>query len=123
MRELTKQEARRALEEEQMGDVKNYTGDKAELFKKREEEIEKARELVIYCPVELSGEVKQKVAKRARELFGEDLFFDFRTDAGLIGGAALAFGGEYRDYSLRAGFEEKREELAAMYREFLRGSS
>lgn len=94
-------------------------GQQAESFAKKAKAIDKARELVIYTAQELTPEQVKMVGTKARELFGQDLFFDFRVDPSLLAGASLAFDGEYRDYSLKGVFEKKKEEIHQIYKKIL----
>lgn len=81
--------------------------------------LEKVPELVVYTAVELRPEVQQKLGKKAREIFDTDFFIDFKVDPDLLGGAALAWQGQYNDYSLRAQFEEKEAEVKALWQKKL----
>lgn len=75
----------------------------------------KSPALVVFVPKELPKEVKERLAKTAREIFAQELVVEFRVDPDLLGGAALAWQGYYKDYSLRARFAEKSQELEKIY--------
>lgn len=104
-----------------LGEVKKDDVDK--VFKLAEKEINSCPELIVYLAFEPSSEMVEKIGRMARKLFkglaAAGLFLDFKLDSGIIGGAAISFGGVYRDYSLRAKFEEKKEELREIYRKRL----
>lgn len=74
-------------------------------------------ELTIFVAGELSDEESGEVIKRARELLGEGVVVNFKIDPGLLGGAALASKGRYKDYSLQARLEENKSEISKIYYE------
>lgn len=84
-----------------------------------EKEIKKVRELVIFSAIELPDDIIDNLGRKARALFGKDLFIEVKVDTGLIGGAALVWKGRYRDYSLKAKFEEKKDILEGIYDQFI----
>lgn len=88
-------------------------------FDQEKKEIEKIRELVICSAFPLSVETTENLCRKARKLFGQELFIDVKVDPGLIGGAALVWKGRYRDYSLKAKFEEKKDILTGIYDQFI----
>lgn len=90
-----------------------------EEFKRAAEEIESRPELTIYLTFEPSDEEISVIGKEARALFGQNLFLTFKLDTALLGGAALAYGGIYKDYSLAAKFSEKEEELRNLWQKRL----
>lgn len=109
-----------ALSEEEKEILKGL--DKTNLgdsFGAAEKELDKLPELIIYTALSLPGTEREKLGKKARELFGEELFLDFRVDEKLIGGAALAFDGQYKDYSIQARLAEKQEEIRSIYHQLL----
>lgn len=85
------------------------------VFSQAEKELEGTESLVIYTAIDLPEEVAVRVGKRARELFGPEIILDFKVDAQILGGAALSWHGQYKDYSLRTRFEEKKEEVEKIY--------
>lgn len=115
MNTFTKKDARKALEDEQLKNSANFVGKKADKYQEEERKIEKSREIVIYTAQEMGEETRELIGIKARELFGLGFYFDFRTDSSLIAGAALAFNGQYKDYSLRQKFEEQKEEIHKIY--------
>lgn len=96
----------------------NFTREKA-LAVLNDKEIEKVRELVICSAFPLSTETTENLCRKARKLFNQELFIDVKVDPGLIGGAALVWKGRYRDYSLKAKFEEKQDILTGIYDQFI----
>ncbi|MBI4099798.1 hypothetical protein HY440_02215 [Candidatus Microgenomates bacterium] len=73
-------------------------------FEKAKEELATVPELVVYVPAELPEVAVGRLGRKARTLFGEALFINFKVDATLIGGAALAWRGQYKDYSIKSKF-------------------
>ncbi len=127
---FTAQEARARLEEmkegqekEFFGEKKSDPGDAMKEFAIAGEEIDKVPELVVYVAAALPFETQQRLGKKAREVFGRDLFLDFKVDPSLWAGAALAWQGQYRDYSLKMRFENKKDELDRIYEQFIEGQT
>lgn len=87
-------------------------------FEKDKIEIEKIPELVIFSAFPVTDEIFVDLGRKARSLFGKNLFIDLKVDVGLIGGAALVWKGQYKDYSLKAKFEEQKEILKGVYEQF-----
>lgn len=116
---FTKREAIKALQDEQMANPENYLGEKALDYLGRQKEIEEAGELVIYTANQLTPDQLAVVGKKARELFGEELFLDCRVDTSLIAGAAVSIGGQYRDYSLKMKLAEAKGKIREIYKDLL----
>lgn len=104
-------------QERLLGDVDKDSLDK--VFGQVKEEIEGSETLVVYLAGELGQKETRVIGEKAREIFEKDLFLEFKVDPELLGGAALAWKGQYRDYSLKVRLEEKKEELAEVYRKYL----
>src|SRR5574340_853235 len=123
---FTRQEALARLEElkeesekEFFGEKKSDPGEAIEVFNKASEDLSKVPELVVYVSLALPLESRGQLGKKAREILGQRFFLDFKVDPDLWGGAALAWQGQYRDYSLKRRFEEKKEQLGEIYNRFL----
>ncbi len=67
-------------------------------------------ELVIFVAGELP---EREILRIKKKLPG--IKVRFKVDPSLIGGAALAWNGQYKDYSLKARFEEHKKELQQIY--------
>lgn len=76
------------------------------------------RELVIFVP----HEPPDTEIYRIKEKLGKEIKLRFKIDPTLIGGAALAYNGRYKDYSLKARFQEKDNQLKEIYELSLRGT-
>ena len=68
-------------------------------------------ELVIFVACELP----EKEISRIKEKLGKDVKVRFKVDPSLIGGAALVWNGQYKDYSLKARLEEHKKEIHKIY--------
>jgi len=104
-------------ENDLLGGIDKESSDK--FFSQAEKELEEMEAIVIYVALEPSDILISEIGKKARTLFGEGTLLEFKTDRSLIGGAALAWKGQYKDYSLRARFEEKKEEIQKIYKKYL----
>lgn len=86
-----------------------------DIFARVQKEVEDTSELTLYLNFVPTDEVKNDVGRRARKLFGPATLLDFRVDPGLIAGAALAFGGVYKDYSVRSKLEKYDKEIREIF--------
>lgn len=92
-----------------------------EIFSGLEKEIETLKILNLYLPFEPDELTLSQIGQTARKTFNlSALLLDIKVDPNLIAGSALAWKGVYRDYSLRAKLEEKRQELSEEFRRFSR---
>ena len=90
-----------------------------DIYSPAKKTVEAVKELTVYVAEELDGGQVARLGKKARELFGEEIFLEFKVDPTLTGGAALVWNGIYKDYSVRARFEEKKGELRELYLKYL----
>lgn len=110
---------------------REWTGEEAQLlsgidkdnleavFAEAEKELAGTESLIIYVALDLPEVAVAQIGAKARELFGSETMLEFRIEPALLGGAALAWKGQYQDYSLRAKFEEKKEGIAKIYTNYL----
>lgn len=68
-------------------------------------------ELVIFTPCEIS----QKLLAKIKEKIEIGVKIRVKIDPSLIGGAAFAWKGQYKDYSLKARLEQHEEEIKKIY--------
>lgn len=77
--------------------------------------------LTMYLPIEATDNVCLLVGSYARKTFtNSQIILDTKYDPVLIAGCALVWKGVYRDYSLRAKIESKKEEILGNFKQFLR---
>lgn len=88
-------------------------------FELAQKEIQTVPELVIFSAFPVTDEIFADLARKSRQLFGKNLFIDLKVDPALLGGAALVWKGQYKDYSLKAKFEEQKEVLKGVYEQFI----
>lgn len=101
--------------------LEKFTKDNlSEIFADMEEKINKLQTLVIFLPFETNDEVIQLIGAKARSTFTNQLLLDIKFDPNLIAGCAFSFRGIYKDYSLRARIEDKKETILASFKQFLR---
>lgn len=86
-----------------------------------EREISQLPTITIYLPFTSSENISLQIGSYARKAYSNTkLLLEIRYDPSLIAGAALSWRGMYRDYSLRAKIEEKKEELLAGFKKYLK---
>ncbi|OGE27583.1 hypothetical protein A2867_03685 [Candidatus Daviesbacteria bacterium RIFCSPHIGHO2_01_FULL_40_11] len=77
--------------------------------------------LTMHLAFELNDTTLSQIGAFTRKTFDSpSLLLDIKVDPNLIAGTALSWKGVYRDYSLRAKLEQKRQELLEEFRKFLR---
>ena len=76
-----------------------------------EKEINNIKPLTIYLAFEIPDEETETLGTYLRREIKPDLVFDVKLDPSLIGGCALSWKGIYKDYSLRASIQAKREQI------------
>lgn len=97
-------------------DKNNITQNIAELEKK----ISQLQLLTVYLPFEVNDEAVKLIGGMARKLFNPKLFLDIKYDPTLLAGCALSWKGIYKDYSLKKKIEERKTEILAGFKTFLR---
>src|SRR5574337_127534 len=91
-----------------------------QLLDELEKGIEKLTVLTVYLPIETTDNVSLQIGSYARKTFqNPNLLLDTKLDPTLIGGPAFSWKGVYKDYSVRAGIEAKKEEILQNFKKFL----
>ena len=92
-----------------------------QVFTDVEEESEKLPFLSVFIPIDLPADEIDRLARSIREDYGKNsLILDLRIDPLLIAGCALAWGGVYRDYSIRQSIQNRKDEIIASFRKYIR---
>lgn len=92
-----------------------------EIFSALEKTIANFKILTMYLTFEPDEATLQQLGTAARTAFNiPSLLLDIKINPNLIAGTALSWKGIYRDYSLKAKLEEKKQELSEEFRRFLR---
>lgn len=73
-----------------------------EAFQKAEKEIREIEPLVIFLPFDLPEEKIPQLGALVRQNFGPKFLMEIKYDPSLIAGAALAWKGIYKDYSVKS---------------------
>lgn len=97
-------------------DKNNITQSIAELEKK----MSQLQPLTVYLPFEANEEAIKLIGGMARKLFNPKLFLDIKYDPMLLAGCALSWKGIYKDYSLKKRIDERKIEILAGFKTFLR---
>jgi len=90
------------------------------IFSELEEADKKLAVVTIYLTFEPDDEATKAIGTAARKTFGKTLLLDIKYDPKLIAGCALVWKGVYKDYSLRAKIEERKEQILQHFKKFLR---
>lgn len=88
------------------------------VFKEIENNIIKLPNLTIFLPFSWDDLVVQELGSFVRKQFGSLLILEVKYDPKLIAGCALVWKGIYKDYSLKAKIEEKKDEILANFKKF-----
>lgn len=91
------------------------------IFENLEELVLNLNPLTIYLTFEPDDITLAQIAAYARKTFGNsNLLLDIKFDPKLIAGCSLVWKGVLKDYSLKVRIEEKKEEILANFKQFLR---
>lgn len=82
--------------------------------------ISKIEMLTLYLPFETEDEVLKQIGVKSRELFGQNFLLDIKYNPQLIAGCALSWKGLYKDYSVHAKINERRQLIAQNFKRFIR---
>lgn len=91
-----------------------------EVFKSMEQAIAKLPTLTIYLTFEADDQSLAQIGIFARKAYLPSLLLDIKYDPNLIAGCSLVWKGVYKDYSLRAKIEEKKQEILTGFKKYLR---
>lgn len=92
----------------------------SEIFSEIEEKISRFKILTMYLPFDADEFTLSRIGEFARKNFNSLLVLDMKFDPNLIAGCALSWGGIYKDYSLRAQIDQRKEEILESFKKFLR---
>lgn len=91
-----------------------------ENLKTIEQEIESLEPLVIYLTFDMPEAEINRLGVWLRENIKTNLVFDIKIDPALIAGAAFSWRGRYKDYSLKASIEDKKERIVKNIKSYIR---
>ena len=92
----------------------------SDTFAALEEKAQNIHSLIIFVPVLLPDTEIDTLGEKIRIDYGNNFVIDIRLDPGLIGGAALAWGGIYKDYSIKERIKEKKESIIETFQKYIR---
>lgn len=81
-----------------------------EILQKLEQDVQQIETVKLFVAAELPQSGILKIGRWLGQNY-PGFLFDIKIDPDLIGGAALSYKGIYKDYSLKARIEERKEEL------------
>lgn len=76
--------------------------------------------LTLYIPADLPDEEIDKLGLHIRNLIGKTILIDIKLNPSLLAGCALVWNGIYKDFSIKEAIDQKKEEILAQFRGFLR---
>lgn len=91
-----------------------------QIFTDFDNAVKKFNTLTMYLTFEPDDATLTQIGTYVRNNFKQNLLLDIKLDPNLIAGTALSWKGNYKDYSLRAKIGEKRGEMFAEFKKFLR---
>lgn len=80
-------------------------------IKEAEEELTTYSTLTVYLPIELSPSCLQDLSGFLRKKFKTHFLLEIKFDPSLIAGAALAWNGVYKDYSLKEKLQNSHKQI------------
>lgn len=92
-----------------------------DVFEDLEKRVNSMPVLIIYLTFEPDEVILAQIGEMARKTFSQlNLLLDIKYDPRLLAGAALSWKGVYRDYSLRARIEERKQVILESFKKFMR---
>jgi len=82
-----------------------------EKLEQLDQQLKKLQPITIYIPFDLPEEEVNNLGKWVRTNFGSSTIIEIKFDGNLIGGSAISWKGNYRDFSLRAMLEQSQTEI------------
>lgn len=82
--------------------------------------LSKLQMLTVYLPFEANDDALKDIGTKSRQLFGEQFLLDIKYNPELIAGCALSWKGIYKDYSLHARIEERKQVIGESFKKFIR---
>lgn len=90
------------------------------IFDSLEQQLGKLNPLTIYLTFEPDEITLTEIGNYGRNLWGNYLILDIKINRELIAGCALVWKGIYKDYSLRAQIEAKKDQILESFKKYLR---
>lgn len=91
-----------------------------QLLEELTRETQKITPLVLYLAFEADESTAAQICSFARQTFQKpDLILDIKVNPLLIAGCSLSWKGIYKDYSLKAKIDERKEDLMVSFKKFL----
>lgn len=102
-------------------DLRGVTKDNlSETLHQLEEQAKNVEPLILFLPLLPPHNEVQALGERVRKDFGNRLLVELRLEPLLIAGAAVAYKGIYKDYSLRQSLKENHDTLVAGFKKYMR---
>ena len=91
------------------------------IFDDLNKQIDNIPVLTVYMAIPSSDNVNLQIGAYVRKAFGNpNLVIDSKYDPNLIAGAAVAWKGMYRDYSLRSTIDARKEDILGSFKKYLK---
>ena len=85
-----------------------------------QQKLSQSPTLILNIAFSADDQSLSQIGEFVRKNFKSFTILDIKYNPGLISGCALVWKGIYKDYSLKAGIEAKKEEVFAEFKKFLR---
>ena len=90
----------------------------APIMTKLEEKVTNLTPIVIFLPILLPPDEIDNLGRGLRRVYGKGVFMELRLDPLLIAGAALAWKGVYKDYSLRQKIRDNQDAIVKSFAKY-----
>lgn len=88
-------------------------------FEDLENSIKNIQTLTIYLPISLPLENIVEIGKYLKESYGPNFLIDLKYDPTLVAGAALAWKGIYKDYSIKQKLQGNHEQILNLIKDMM----
>lgn len=85
-----------------------------------EDEAKKLPLVTLYLAFEPNDEAVRLIGEFLRNQFSASIIFEYKINPALIGGAALAWKGVYKDYSVKELINQKQSEILMSFKTYLK---
>lgn len=90
-----------------------------QIFTDMEKTILELKYLIIYLTFEINEQEIEKLGNYLRQSYGQNFLYETSFDPDLIGGCALSWNGNYKDYSLRSKINDNKQTVLESLRKVL----
>ena len=89
-------------------------------FADLEKQVSQLKVIIVYLTFEPDEFSLREIGTKVRTLFSDIPLLDIKFDPNLIAGAALVWKGVYKDFSLRAAIEQKKQIILGNFKKYFK---